>query len=84
MYLNLDVVSFARTWGQTANFFTNINGPIKPILEHNDYCEDNVLNLKLHSRNMLFVICLDLLRFYCNQKKGSDMFILEQCFLFQN
>ena len=60
-------VSFARTWGQTATFFTNINGPIKPILEHNDFCEENVLNLKRHSWNMLFVRCLGLLQFSCNQ-----------------
>ena len=57
------MVSFARTWGQMVTFFTNINGTIKPILEHNDYCEDNVLNLKRHSWNMLFVRCLDLLWF---------------------
>ena len=48
-------------------YFTNITGHIEPILEQNEYCEDNVLNLKRHSWNMLFVRCLDLLRFSCNQ-----------------
>ena len=53
-------------------YFTNITGHIEPILEQNEYCEDNVLNLKRQSWNMLFVRCLDLLRFSCNQrfKKG--------------
>ena len=48
-------------------YFTNITGHIEPILEQNEYCEDNVLNLKRHSWNMLFVRCLDPLRFSCNQ-----------------
>ena len=48
-------------------YFTNITGHIEPILEQNEYCEDNVLNLKRHSWTMLFVRCLDLLRFSCNQ-----------------
>ena len=54
-------------------FLTNINGHIEPILEHNHYCDDNVLNLKRHSGNISFVRPLDLLRFSCNQcfKKGQ-------------
>ena len=30
-------------------YFTNITGLIEPILEQNEYCEDNVLNLKRFS-----------------------------------